>query len=510
MKNLLSLPMELLVYIVSFLTTYDKAKHVRHTFHGDYEVCVKHPHCGKCLYGLITTVVKKSCVNNVLRVNGPHVNRLAFPHHVTLPKLFKMLKQCSNLIELSLPRIVLEPKQLGKVLQHVRRLQRLDIQWNTNIKQLLQVVGVNLKELTIRVKPYKGFYTPVSTNIDSFLHYWMSTGFSPQNLTIVDSFQYNWVGALSHCWYTSNSRSPAGRTGHIKVYRSLKASLHMYPVLPEFQIDFGGSVTQPYVKPGSVGLLLELEGIYLNLTDSKYSGKAVQMVKLMSIHSVMCKDSFNHSITNLQSVVEFDVSCCRLCPEHLKQIGITCPNLQRLNLMQTTQHSHRGIEELNTLCLANLDGLNTIASCCHNLQGLSLLGIPVKEVENQTRFWEILSDMRLTHLAVNLCMLLPSAKNEQKLISLLKKCSSLQALELTSCCSECTRKLTDKSLFILSQFPSLIHCVFTTHSHHCSTVLHDILISCGQLKCLNYTESGSTVHSFSVIDTCNLLQQLCI
>ena len=162
--------------------------------------------------------------------------------------------------------------------------------------------------------------------------------------------------------------------------------------------------------------------MYLTFTDSTYNGKVIQMVMLMS---VAYEDCLNQSITNLQCVVEFDVSCCRLNPEHLKQIGTTCPNLQRLNLKQTAQFSHREMEEVNTQCLTNLDGLHTIASYCRNLQGLNLLGIPVNDIENQTQLWEVLSNIRLTHLAVNLCVLLPYAKDEQKFISLFKKCVRL-------------------------------------------------------------------------------------
>ena len=34
------------------------------------------------------------------------------------------------------------------------------------------------------------------------------------------------------------------------------------------------------------------------------------------------------------------------------------------------------------------------------------MDIPVKQVENQLQLWEILSDMKLTHLAIDLCILL--------------------------------------------------------------------------------------------------------
>ena len=87
-----------------------------------------------------------------------------------------------------------------------------------------------------------------------------------------------------------------------------------------------------------------------------------------------------------------------LYSKHLEQLAIMCPNLQRLDV------------HTNKFCLNNLTGLRAIAKSCHNLQGLNLLGIPVSEVENQTQLWEILSDMKSTHLAVELCVLLPSVE----------------------------------------------------------------------------------------------------
>ena len=72
------------------------------------------------------------------------------------------------------------------------------------------------------------------------------------------------------------------------------------------------------------------------------------------------KDQLNFSITDLSFVTEFDASHCEsLTSEHLEQLAIVCPNLCRLNLTS------------NSDCLNSLQGLRTIASQCHSLQGLS-------------------------------------------------------------------------------------------------------------------------------------------
>ena len=96
--------------------------------------------------------------------------------------------------------------------------------------------------------------------------------------------------------------------------------------------------------------------------------------------------------------------CDDVYSDQLEQLAIACPNLQRLNLLQSRH------------CLKSLQGLRTIASSCRSLQGLNLMAISVKDVENEIKLWEILSNMKLTHLGVDLCVLLPSVEDKIKLI----------------------------------------------------------------------------------------------
>ena len=92
----------------------------------------------------------ESCMNNVLKVCGRHVKRLSFSNHVTFSKLVRMLDYCSNVMELSLSTTKLGPDQLGKGLQRTKHIQKLDIQWGIDIGVLLELIGMDLKELTVR------------------------------------------------------------------------------------------------------------------------------------------------------------------------------------------------------------------------------------------------------------------------------------------------------------------------------------------------------------------------
>ena len=117
---------------------------------------------------------------------------------------------------------------------------------------------------------------------------------------------------------------------------------------------------------------------------------------------------------------------------HLEQIAIACPNLQRLNL-RNSRH-----------CLESVKGLKAIASHCHNLTGLNLLHIP--NVDDHILLWGILSDMKLTHLAIDYCNLTLKCLNKENPIAFLKKCSTIKGIH-------CDHTVNGKS--ILSYFKSL-------------------------------------------------------
>lgn len=76
---------------------------------------------------------------------------------------------------------------------------------------------------------------------------------------------------------------------------------------------------------------------------------------------------------------------------------MACPNLLYLNLRR------------NVDCLKSLQGLGTISARCRDLQGLSLREIP--DVECHVWMWEILVTLKLTYLAIELCVLVPLEKD---------------------------------------------------------------------------------------------------
>jgi len=134
------------------LTTHDKAK-IRNVSQRLRSVVDETPSLWKEFVWPCYHNGDEECVNNVLKVCGEHVQHLSFSHrHVTPSKLVKMLGHCSNVIELNLPTTKLDLEQLGKVVKLMTGLQKLDTKWDDDIKQLLELVNVDLKELTIRLQ----------------------------------------------------------------------------------------------------------------------------------------------------------------------------------------------------------------------------------------------------------------------------------------------------------------------------------------------------------------------
>ncbi|XP_065882290.1 uncharacterized protein [Dysidea avara] len=408
-----------------------------------------------------------------------------------------MTKYCSNVISLSIPTTKLDPEQVGQVVQHLGCLQRLDIQWNFDIKQLLLPLTSSFKELTVRVQIMKSGDNYERESIDSWLQYWISDGFRPQNISIVtehanDFFWTPLYDKLLETWTTS--KFLPGCNGQIKFYTTTKASLHLFTVAPQFQFEFGESACLPHVNASQFGLL-GLKNDLLVLTNCTRCGETVYMAKIDNYKTFFYEDQLvNSNIANLNFLTDFNLSYeISFSSEHLEQLAIMCPNLQRLNLCCVCY------------CLKSLQGLRAIASHCHSLQGLNLMDIPVTEVENHLQLWEILSDMQLTHLALDLCLFV-SFVDKETLIHLYKKCTCLVALESSvPNCQQCWNIFTDNSVSLFSYFPMLTHCVFNVDRHCCGTGLQNMIVSCNELKCLYYFDRFGRL-SLSLAHNSNLQQ----
>ena len=498
-STLLSLPVELLVYIFTFLPTpRDKAK-LRYVSRGLQSV-IETPSLWSEFVWPYYDTREETCVCHLLKSCGGCIKRLSFPDHVPPPvKLVSVLQNCNNLIELSLPTTKLDIEQLGKAVQYMVQLCNLDVQWNVNLVPLLSI-GTKLKELTVRLVIMNDEFEDLESSLSVVIGNWISKNFVPQNINI--HCMYMLHKDLLKSWSQWNPSSPTdGNVGYIRVYDSLKVPLDLFHAMPVFQLQFGQGVMLPLLDASRFGgggedLLL--------MTGCSHGNRVAYKVKewRRDINTIQ-SEQLNCGVSSLEFVTECDLSSCAFDSVHLEQLAVMCPNLQRLDL---SENSH---------CLKSLQGLRAIANCCDNLQGLNLLGIKVTEVENHMQLWEILSNMKLTHLAIDFCVMMPSEnddKYKQNLIGLYQKCCCLQALLLGHIeragmlnCPNCNG-FTDSHIALLSHFPMLTYCKLT--GSRGAGIVESVLTSCNKLTCFNYYGIYyETLLSFSPdLNFCNLQQ----
>ena len=430
---------------------------------------------------------EERCVCNVLKTCGEHIETLSFPGYVAPrvapSKLIKSFNYCGNVKHLSLPaEIKLRIEQLKEILQHMKCLKTYDVCMSTTQPQSSSSCNVfsltaHLQEVTFHLNSGQCGWINWCAIKD-----WIVKGHNAKNLNIVMPVSYNhskvanihWVVQLwSEDWARRNSDIPADRTACIRVFCGCKVPLNLYQVPPVVQVHYGRTATLPFVKASTFGLLGFTDDSLL-LTDFTTGGTTVHKAEFISdfIRPVVIDSLSNKNVTDLTFVTDFDFTLlpysATIYSGHLEQLAAACPNLQRLNLQN------------NVHCLKSLKGLQMVANCCHNLQGLNVMHIPVREVECQMKLLQILNDIKLTHLAVELCILIPvdeSKRYKKQLIGLLKKCIHLQALEAFCGYCEYCRSIGDEDLMSLSQFPSLQHCMLT-HSPGVDTVVN----TCMNLK----------------------------
>jgi len=328
---------------------------------------------------------------------------------------------------------------------------------------------------------------------------WVEIGFTLVNLTfIVKHFPIILSDEESRYLLEIllQNRTSISQKSYFKIFYNFKVPLDIFPTLPDFKFEFGQQSDFPCVRASTFGIF-GLDADFLMLADCMYNGKTFHKASSnFSVFLPSCEKLLNSNVNTLDYVNEIDfgdVKSESLHSGQLEQLAFACPNLQRLNLMNKQE------------CFSSLQGLQMIAQCCTKLVGLNLKLILVTQVDNQVKFWEILSDMKLTHLVVEGCVIQPWIGNKEKLASLFKKFYSLRGLQIeaTLFCKECTVYRRQWSL--LAHFPVLKYC--RLDGVHNSSAVQEILTSCKQLTCLHSAVYG--IVSLPFICHC-YLQQLCL
>ena len=517
--SLMNLPTELLVEILSYLPTRDiiEARHVSKRFK---DIIIEMP--------LLWKKFNKPCllpiVNNMHKACGKYARQIFFPVYMTPADILEMVRYCPEVTHLSLPRRTqLSLDDIEKILHMMTNLQQLDVFTSSikgkegqscherEVKQFLKGAVAEIKCLTLRIdqsincRYYYGIDESMFCDPCSILSI-LENLFNEQhalpsiiNLLIEEDFLGKCSSILESWSLSSYTQVPF----KIYLYDIARVPIDIYPPVPLRRFQFGSAATPPLIKLRDHGIQgLECDIFYLSDYDHYGEVKHSVIPKYDDLNTV--KNEQLHCISNLSSVSNVDFSGVRsIYSEHLEQLANACPMLYRLNLMDCAS------------CLQSLQGLCTIVYKCKNLQGLSLVGIPVSKVESYLYLWELLSSVKkLTHLAICLCMLTQSSNHDntdkQKLISMLRSCGNLKALEIQQQyhCTECNSNCNVEDL-LFSHFLSLAYLKLSQAQY--SGAFKYAVTNCHQLKYLYCgTNLRSEVRLILPLSSSCHLQQLCM
>ena len=457
--TLIMLPPEILVHIISFLSSSQNKVKLRHVSRWLKSAIERTPSLLKEFVWPYYDSREECCLKEVFRVSGEHIKLLSFPDSTIPPTLVETLQYCSNVQHLSLPSTMLDPEQLRITVNHMRNLQTLEFNVDkyaiSAIEQLFLNV-VHLKELTVFSSTYQNY-------LEDLFKHWMLVGFRPLNFKFVTPEAR--VQSLLDYARIKLTFIPAC-TANFKVYtKSNKVPLKFTASLPYFQLHLDGSagkvMTISPVKCSEFGHDLA------TMSDTQYGGRTykaryqIDDVEFLNLKHITIFDDLTYTTyLNFTEQPSIDSS-------QLEQLAIACPNLQQLKLKNCAS------------CLKSLQGLQAIAKYCPILKGLNILGICVSNVENNVLLWEILKKMELTYLAVEFCLVKVKSVNKERLICLYQECCTMRGIQSHLCgCEGCTNEDTS----VLSYFPSLIYC-YMQSSNKLPSIVQNVISNCKRLKC---------------------------
>ena len=484
-NNLLTLPAELVVYIMSLLVIHDRIKlrYVSRRLRYVSKVAIL---WSEFVWPYFEC--KEYCVSGTLKECGEHLKRLSFPINMPSAKLVWLTENCVNVTELSLPpRVYFHPSQLERIVCKMTHLEKLDICWSEHIQPLLEICA-DIKELTIRIKKFKTDPPASAWELEE----WVSEGICfPPVIKIYTKNECFLMGDVYRLFSTYNNILP---TSELYFYSSARIPIDIHPQLPLLRFQFSPTGASPVVKASDYGIL----GLYddvLNILEFNYDGKVMHGVSLSLYSGPQQIYHYLSGFSLLSSVTFFDARGYDIIfSGHLEQIAIACPNLQWLDLYGCYNS------------LRNLKGLQSIVNMCQNLQGLNIADIPIMEVESFVLLWLVISSMsKLTHLTLSLCLLMiPNRVLRQRMVTIFQTFHNLQALEIQyGYCGECADwALSD---LLLSSFPSLTYCKL---SYDNPNILQNTITTCKSLKYFCY-DNRATVSLVPLSSICQL-QQLCI
>ena len=509
-KSLADLPTELLVKIMTYLPTRDRIV-MRYVSRKCQEVSEVSLLWKEFVWPYGPRHVSSVC--NVLKACGEHVRRIVFPAHVTPIKILEMANSCTKVTQFGLPRSTqLSLNDLEEILHTMTQLHQLDmfvptkfihLEERTEFIEGLLKTAVSLRELKLRTE------NPMHT-ISTIKMWGVKDNQLPSIISILTCISDKNIleditTELHLLWSNLNSKLSAVEIG---LYNDKRIPMHPFPPVPLINVKLGEMAAPPLFRFSDHGIMGLKNNIFF-ISEYDHCGMVRHTITpsfSFKYLSIINEKHFN-STCHSNSFSCIDLSCATVCSNHLEQLAVACPNLQRLNLQG------------NVNCLEDMQGLHAVVSICQNLEGLNLVGISMSSVESCLAVWELLSSMKkLTHLAINLCILKPCNLDDgskSRLISVIASCHSLQALEIhchfnlvnqfgqfIKRYENCCKIESNNTDFMFSHFPSLTNCRMS--DFRCSGFRYAIT-NCRKLKYL-YENNPCEADLLSLSNNCRLQQ----
>ena len=436
-------------------------------------------------------------VTKILNRHGEYVRKIFFPAHLAQKKILEMAHCCTQVTHLSLPKDTkLSLDGLRKIVHAMKCLLQLDVFTEGNFTQrdkseqnqvvdqlktiieLLKISANSVKELNLHVDCHEDFNKRLFRNIKRIVKELIDQGCHLPIINIYDIL-VSCIGweVQSNFFFKSD------------LYQYKQTTINLYLVMPLQGYEVGPSVTFPFFEPRTCGLLYQPHTRVFYSNEFNYNGTVRHTITQAPPHGTCVQNVPINNTTCLHSVCYIDLSRAPVNSDNLKQLAIVCPNLQRLNL------------DDNVNCLKDLQGLHAIVYTCVNLEGINLAGISVSQVESCELLWALLSNLKkLTHLAIEVCLMKHDDANQQQLIKILKTFHSLKALEISCGYLKGCIKCTNTTDFLFSHFPSLTYCRMCCLQYSALTYA---ITNCPQLKYL-YEKNSCKKSPLPSSSTCHL------
>ena len=236
---------------------------------------------------------------------------------------------------------------------------------------------------------------------------WSDAGYSPSDVQIcvrcnsemgVTDFQFAFVDILPSLPHCSHKARLA--VGYSSIHTHIRQAT-MQPVCEISNKEDGFGLSQLRCeKLGLSTCMLSLTRT--NVMMDSYTAATAYELRQPFLNKVVSQD-----IALIENVTELCLANLQeLSFQHLTLIATNCPRLIRLNIQRCTGS------------LSDLSGLSSIASNCHDLQGINFDGIHYHGVESIVKFWEILARLKhLSHLRFCYCMVCLCRTVSQRRIS---------------------------------------------------------------------------------------------